>query len=201
MKKPSVQTDVTHSVREYFSEKRPYVDVPTGTTSWYWALLTVLNVLDGLGRTGGPEWRESSPTWKCTSKHNHCNSCASLSTLKIKFSSFISTVTSITSVHENFPKLKLERILWLKQQDKEVSSHSAWQMSPKLVKICFLQSFRRTVLNFLCSPSGSEPLHMNFFFLYVKLFLVASVMSKQPPQFSVWWGFRYSYSVFSILSI
>lgn len=42
--------------------------IPTGTMSWYWALLTVLNVLDGLGKTGGPEWRESSPTWKNETK-------------------------------------------------------------------------------------------------------------------------------------
>lgn len=70
--KTTVKTDVTHSVTECFSEKRPYADLPTGTTSWYWALLTVLNVLDGLGRTGGPAWRESSPTWKCRSKHNQC---------------------------------------------------------------------------------------------------------------------------------
>lgn len=33
--------------------------------SWYCGLLTVLNVLDGLGRTGGPACRESSPTWEC----------------------------------------------------------------------------------------------------------------------------------------
>lgn len=72
MQNPAVHADMTHSVMENFSEKRPDADIPTGTTSWYWALLTVLNVLDGLGKTGGPEWRESSPTWKCTSNHNDC---------------------------------------------------------------------------------------------------------------------------------
>lgn len=57
---------------ENSSEQRLNADVPTGTTSWYWALLTVLNVLDGLGKTGGPEWRESSPTWKCANNHSEC---------------------------------------------------------------------------------------------------------------------------------
>lgn len=45
--------------------------IPTGTMSWYCGLLTVLNVLDGLGRTGGPVCRESSPTCKHT--HHLCS--------------------------------------------------------------------------------------------------------------------------------
>lgn len=43
-------------------------DVPTGTMSWYCGRFTVLNVLDGLGSTGGPACRESSPT--CEGKHS-----------------------------------------------------------------------------------------------------------------------------------
>lgn len=54
-----------------------------------------------------------------------CTSQTSLSiskVLKTKFCSFI--CTSITSVHEwSFTRFELATSLWLKQEDKEVSSH------------------------------------------------------------------------------
>lgn len=80
-----VHTDMKATLRLWGRD-----DIPTGTMSWYCGLLTVLNVLDGLGRTGGPACRESSPTCK----HKQCL-CSTLNP-RILYNGILSQVVQNT---------------------------------------------------------------------------------------------------------
>lgn len=86
--------------------------------SWYCGLLTVLNVLDGLGRTGGPACRESSPTCECKQQlrlHRELEDFAlasqteSLKTLIMSNNQLISTAAS----HGADTRALLGLFLWL----------------------------------------------------------------------------------------